>query len=115
MGRVQPTMAYLHRTLTPRNHILLKQGTHYEPNQGLGHSSSMELQDHYRYPHRHDYEPRLWAQFDNKKFPRQGNGENPQIKWTPEKQTRENIEKTTGIRPTYRSQPIREKKKKKEK
>ena len=44
----------------------------------------MELQDHYRYPHRPDYEPRLWAQFDNKKFPRQGNGDNPQIKWTPE-------------------------------
>ena len=66
--RVQSTMAHLYRTLTPRNHTLLKQGTHYEPNQGLGHSSSMESQDQYRYPHRPDYEPRLWAQFDNKNF-----------------------------------------------
>ena len=97
-------MAHLYRTLTPRNHTLLKQGTHYEPNQGLGHSSSMESQDQYRYPRRPDYEPRLWAQFDNTNFPRQ---ENPQIKGTPANKQMANIETTTGIRPTYRSQPIR--------
>merc|ERR1712008_448786 len=52
-----------------------------------GHSSSMESQDQYRYPRIPDYEPRLWAQFDNTNFPRQENGENPQIKGTPAKQT----------------------------
>ena len=67
----------------------------------------MESQDQYRYPRIPDYEPRLWAQFDNTNFPRQENGENPQIKGTPANKQMANIETTTGIRPTYRSQPIR--------
>ena len=67
----------------------------------------MESQDQYRHPRRPDYEPRLWAQFDNTNFPRQENGENPQIKGTPANKQMANIETTTGIRPTYRSQPIR--------
>ena len=67
----------------------------------------MESQDQYRYPRIPDYEPRLWAQFDNTNFPRQENGENPQIKGTPADKQMANIKTTTGIRPTYRSQPIR--------